>query len=826
MSIKMKMILGIIGTLSLFLISTLATQWIVSQTNKTISVVVDENGLKLELLDGLKNIASHREVQLLSLALLDPDSDSYDADLATSKKHLKDSASTILNYFNKLNSLDFTKKELDVYDEIKQSMSSANAAFGSFMTAIDEEFQDEAVDIMKEEFRPKYQEFANNVARLQEMEKEKNILAIDALHKEESDSVMYLWIAFSIIVLAFTIVGSMITRGLMRSINAMQSTMIKISQTGETKHRIKIYGNDELARASEAFNHLLDDINNAVFGVNNVLNSIAKGDFSQQVESDLKGDFLKMKLEVNASIKQIDSIMNVLEQTAQNFRQGKLAVHQDDSIELEGKFSDVTYDLERSAIRMKGVVESIADTLNHLAHGDFSARSDTDARGEFIPLKDSLNVTLNDLERFVDEVAKVQAAISDGDLTQLVKGKYSGKMAVLKDSLNSSVKNTAVMVAKVEGITKSVVNGVDDMAKGNSDISRRVQEQAAALEETSSSMAEMTTAVRHNAENANHAKDRTMGARKQLESGLETMNKALTSMEEMSEANQKINEITSLIDGIAFQTNLLALNAAVEAARAGENGRGFAVVAGEVRNLAGKSAEAAGDIKHLIENSVKISQESGLYVRQTSDALTKINESMHEVSDMVTTISGTSDEQSRGLQQVNTAVASMDEMTQRNALVVEQAATSSKELLDDADILKEQVNRFTIDEEVTRRTEKLIHSQEASQFEKMIEAHLAWKGKIRAFVEGVDIGVSYEVATDHTACILGKWYYNEGQEFMNLPLMTELGDEHMQMHQGIKTVMDAKSVDDIDSVEQGLLAVDSQSEKVVEILYKLIDQVA
>ncbi|WP_029408012.1 methyl-accepting chemotaxis protein [Thiomicrorhabdus sp. Milos-T2] len=825
MSIKMKMILGIIGTLSLFLISTLATQWIVNQTNKTITVVVDDNGLKLELLDELKNTALHREIQLLNLALLDPDSDQYDADLANSKKHLKESASTILNLFNKLNSLDFTKTELDVYDEIKQTMASSNAAFASFMTAIDEGFQSEAVEIMQEEFHPKYKEFSNNVVQLQEKGKENNRQAIANLLEQESASVMYLWIAFGVLVIAFSIVGSMITQGLMKSINSMVSTMVKISETGETKHRIKVYGNDELAKASKAFNHLLDDINNAIFGVNNVLNSIAKGDFSRQVESDLKGDFLQMKLDVNTSIKQIDSTMNVLEKTAHNFRQGKLMVHKDDSIQLEGKFSDVIYDLDRSAIRMKGVVESIAGTLNHLAHGDFSARSEADARGDFIPLKDSLNVTLSDLENFVNEVAKVQSAISDGDLTLTVKGTYSGKMAVLKDSLNSSVKNTAVMVAKVEGITKSVVHGVDDMAKGNSDVSRRVQEQAAALEQTSSSMAEMTTAVRHNAENANHAKDRTLEAREQLESGLETMNKALVSMEEMSEANQKINEITSLIDGIAFQTNLLALNAAVEAARAGENGRGFAVVAGEVRNLAGKSAEAAGDIKYLIENSVKISQESGLYVRQTSDALTKINESMHEVSEMVTTISATSDEQSSGLQQVNKAVASMDEMTQRNALVVEQAATSSEELLGDADILKEQVNRFIIDKEITRRTEKLIHSQAASQFEKMIEAHLAWKGKIRAFVEGVDIGVSYEVATDHTACILGKWYYSEGQELMNLPLMAELGEEHMQMHQGIKTVMDAKSIDDVDSVEKGLSAVDLQSEKVVEILYKLIDQV-
>jgi len=826
MSIKMKMILGIIGTLTLLLMSSLATQWIINETNKTISVVVDVNGKKLELLADLTNSASQREIQLLNLALLNPDADNYEADLEAKRLALKDSATSIANFFNQLNEMEFSKEEQAIYDEIKANMSGANAAFGSFMTAISEGFQEEAIEIMHDDFRPKYQAFSSVVTKLQNLEKEKNRKAAIELSEQEAQSQLYMWSALLIAVILFSIVGTIITRSLLRPIEALESTMLKIVETGELKHRITVYGNDELARTSKSVNLLLDDISHAVFGVNGVLKDIAKGNFDNRVESELKGDFLSMKNEVNTSVDQISGVVSILEKTAHNFRTGVLQVYKDDSTQLEGKFSDVLYDLERSAVRMKSNVESIAETLNHLAHGDFSARSETDARGDFIPLKESLNITLTDLENFVDEVAKVQSSISEGDLTHTVEGVYAGKMAVLKDSLNSSVTNTAVMVAKVEAIAQSVVTGVEGLAKGNSDISNRVQEQAAALEETSASMEEMTSTVRNNADNAVQAKDKTLNARKQLETGLETMEQALSSMEQMSEANRKINEITTLIDGIAFQTNLLALNAAVEAARAGEHGRGFAVVAGEVRNLAGKSAEAAGEIKHLIENSVKISQESGLYVRQTSEALGEINISMDEVSVMVTEISGTSEEQARGVEQINSAIASMDEMTQGNANVVQNAAESSKALLGDADILKEQVNKFTIDAVVSQRTAKLIHSETASQFEKMIEAHMAWKGKIRAFVEGVDIGVSYDVATDHTACILGKWYYSDGQSFMHLPLMTQLGDEHMQMHQGIKTVMDAKSIDDVDSVEKGLAAVDQQSEKVVALLHQMIEQVA
>ena len=826
MSIKIKMILGIVATLFLLLLGNLATQYLISETNKTLSQVINVNGEKLALLNQLKNTSDEREIQLLNLVLLDEDEEGYDEKMAQGDKVLKETATKVFNVFERLNKIELNPEEAKIYEELRANVSSANASFGSFMTAIDEGFRDEAIVIMQEEFRPKYKAFADIVEHFRDYEIAQNTAAIESLYAEQEKSEVYRWGGFAVIVVLFSLIGFVVTRGLMRPIKAMENTMQKICQTGELKHRIEVYGKDELAITSRAVNGLLENISGSVFAVNAVLKEVSKGKFDEEVSLELKGDFLLMKNEVNNSVGQIRSVMDMLEITAHNFRAGKLEVHREESVELEGKFADVLFDLERSSINIKSSLASIAKTLKHLSKGDFSVRSEADVRGDFIPLKESLNVTLNDLESFVDEVAVVQAAISEGDLTKTVNGKYSGKMAVLKDSLNSSARNTAIMVGKVGAIAQSVVGGVQGLAEGNTKISNRVQEQAAALEETSASMEEMTSAVRQNADNAIHAKNKTTDASQQLEAGLVTMQKALNSMTEMSEASQKINDITTLIDGIAFQTNLLALNAAVEAARAGEHGRGFAVVAGEVRNLAGKSAEAAGEIKQLIENSVKISEQSGLYVGQTSEALTAINSTMLEVSDMVADIAGTSEEQARGVEQVNSAILSMDEMTQKNAVIVQSAAESSNSLLGDADILKGQVNLFTIDTTISNRMAKLIHSKTAAHFEKMIEAHLAWKGKIRAYVEGVDIGVTYEAATDHTACMLGKWYYAEGQQLMHLPQMVQLGDEHMQMHQGIKTVMDAKSVDDIVSVEEGLSAVDKQSEKVVELLYQLIDELA
>lgn len=712
MTIRLKIILAIVGALALLIVSNLATHLLIKETNKTIALVVDVNGERLNLLNTLTKEASKREVSLLNLVLLDPDADSYSEKSEAIQVQLKVGAEQISGSFNKLNEFKLEGKEKEVYEEVKVTMQSANTSFSSFMVAVNEGFQDEAFDIMREEFSPKYTKFSELVNELQVIGKDKNRLAIENLYIEQESGLMYLMVGTVVTIFIFLLGGYFIGRSILAPIQQMEATMLEIVQTGDMKHRIAIRGKDEIASTSKAVNALLEDISRTVECVNEVLRNTALGDFEQRVEFDLKGDFLKMKNEVNGSVSQIQSIVSILETTAQNFRSGDLQVHKDDSVQLEGKFQSVLYDLDRSAIRMKDNVEGIAQTLDSLAHGDFSVRVDIEARGDFIPLKDSLNITLNDLETFVNEVARVQEHISQGNLTHTVDGSYSGKMHGLQESLNSSVKNTAVLVAKVESITQSVAMGVDDIAEGNGNINERVRQQTAAIEDTSASMEEMTNAVRQNAESAHQAKDKTAQAQQQLEVGLKTMQQALLSMDQMSEANNKINEITSLIDGIAFQTNLLALNAAVEAARAGEHGRGFAVVAGEVRSLAGKSADAAGEIKHLIENSVKVSQESGRYVRSTSDALAEINESMQEVGNMVTDISETSEEQARGVEHVNQAIHTMDEMTQGNAEIVQTATDASQNLLDNTVALKEQVNQFTVDSHSSISSVALIAQNE------------------------------------------------------------------------------------------------------------------
>jgi methyl-accepting chemotaxis protein len=236
-----------------------------------------------------------------------------------------------------------------------------------------------------------------------------------------------------------------------------------------------------------------------------------------------------------------------------------------------------------------------------------------------------------------------------------------------------------------------------EIARGNDDLSHRTQEQASSLEETAASMEEMTATVKQNAENATAADRLSRHARSEAEKGGTVVGEAMDAMREIGDSSRRIGDIVGLIDEIAFQTNLLALNAAVEAARAGEQGRGFAVVAAEVRRLAQSSAAASREIKGLIAESGERVEVGAALVEQSSLALRDIVASVKKVTDIVAEIAAASAEQSAGVDQVNLAIAQIDQVTQENAALVEEAAAAAKSMQDQALALSEQVAFFTVD---------------------------------------------------------------------------------------------------------------------------------
>jgi methyl-accepting chemotaxis protein len=287
--------------------------------------------------------------------------------------------------------------------------------------------------------------------------------------------------------------------------------------------------------------------------------------------------------------------------------------------------------------------------------------------------------------------------VANGDLTMKISEPGSNEIGRLFASMRSMQLGLVDTVSRVRTSTDIINTGAQEIASGNLDLSSRTETQASSLEETAASMEQLTGTVKQNAENAQQANQLAHSASETAVKGGEVVAQVVDTMNAINESSKKIVDIISVIDGIAFQTNILALNAAVEAARAGEQGRGFAVVASEVRSLAQRSAAAAKEIKELITDSVSKVDSGSRLVEHAGMTMGEVVDSVRRVTDIVGEISSASREQSDGIAQVNKAIAQMDEVTQQNAALVEEAAAAAQSLQTQAVTLAEAVGIFRID---------------------------------------------------------------------------------------------------------------------------------
>ena len=341
----------------------------------------------------------------------------------------------------------------------------------------------------------------------------------------------------------------------------------------------------------------------------------------------------------------------------------------------------------------------VQNIVSAVVQGELGNRIAADGKsGFFLNLATGINELVDNVGTVVDEVQLIVAAANSGDLTKRMSldGK-AGLVVRIGTGINELTENMATLVSQVKEAASEVSRGADEIRQGNTNLSQRTEEQASSLEETASSMEQMTSTVKQNADNAGQANQLALAARDQAEKGGPVVARAVQAMTEINESSKKIADIIGVIDEIAFQTNLLALNAAVEAARAGEQGRGFAVVATEVRNLAGRSATAAKEIKGLIQDSVKKVDEgsgAGDAVRRDAraDRLGGQEGHGHRGGDR----GGQSQEQSAGIEQVNKAVMQLDELTQQNAALVEEASAASQSMADQARALNETMSRYEV----------------------------------------------------------------------------------------------------------------------------------
>ncbi|MCZ8393586.1 methyl-accepting chemotaxis protein [Achromobacter xylosoxidans] len=301
------------------------------------------------------------------------------------------------------------------------------------------------------------------------------------------------------------------------------------------------------------------------------------------------------------------------------------------------------------------------------------------------------------------QAVTVAETVARGDLGQPINANTRDETGRLLRALHDMQDKLAGAVRTIRAGSETISSAAGQIAAGNTDLSSRTEEQAASLEETAASMEELASTVKQNADNARQANQLAASASEVAQRGGAVVSAVVSTMGDISASSRKISEIVSVIDGIAFQTNILALNAAVEAARAGEQGKGFAVVAGEVRSLAQRSAQAAREVKALIEASVSKVAEGAGQAENAGTTMQEVVASVKRVTDIMGEIAAASQEQASGIEQVNRAVSQMDEATQQNAALVEEAAAAAGSMQDQAHALVRAVGVFRLSEDAARR---------------------------------------------------------------------------------------------------------------------------
>lgn len=446
----------------------------------------------------------------------------------------------------------------------------------------------------------------------------------------------------------------------------------------------------------EGINQILDALIKPLNVAAKYVEQIAQGQIPDKITDEYHGDFNTIKNNLNQCIGAVNTLVTDVNLLSQAAIEGRLSTRADVT-RHQGDFRKIVMGVNATLDSVIGPLNVAAQCVADISNGQIPAKITTPYQGDFNEIKNNLNTCIDAVNYMVADVNLLADAAREGRITvRADAAKHSGDFREIVDGVNNTLDLIVAPIVAVTKAIETITTAANEISSGNADLSSRTESQASSLEQTAASMEELASIVKQNAENARQANQLALEASDIAIKGGEVVNEVVSTMGTINDSAKKIEDIISVIDGIAFQTNILALNAAVEAARAGEQGRGFAVVAGEVRNLAQRSASAAKEIKALITDSVTKTAEGTKLVENAGNTMDEVVGSVQRVAHIINEISAASTEQTAGIDQVNQAVTSMDDATQQNAALVEQAAAAAESLVDQANQLTEVISQFKL----------------------------------------------------------------------------------------------------------------------------------
>ncbi|WAW93694.1 methyl-accepting chemotaxis protein [Xanthomonas citri pv. malvacearum] len=626
-----------------------------------------------------------------------------------------------------------------LFDVFVADWKKASASYASVDEMMELNLPDDAIDTFVGETRTLHNKAKDSLAALIA---EDNLLAQAA--KTKAEKVHATSVTLTLVVLLIGIAGGLglaflFARSIVKSMRGAVTTATEIAG-GKLDGQINVQGQDEVGELMRSMQRMQRDLKERIerdqeiadenLRIRTALDKSSTGTFITDPERVMiyaNDAFKKIVAQYESSIrlaspefdasKVIGQHISYLGLSDATVRKAIAALERDGVTSFEERFGEVVLAQTVTSIKNEQgetsgevcewrdrtievqVEEEVARIVRAAASGDMSGRVETDGKqGFFLQLAQQLNGLLDANAGSLEQISTLLSALSRGDLTVRMHGEFSGVFAQMRDDANATAEQLADIVGRIKMSSTAINSAAGEIASGNSDLSHRTEQQAANLEETAASMEELTSTVKQNAESARQANQLAIGATGVASQGGEVVSQVVTTMSGIEASSKKIADIISVIDGIAFQTNILALNAAVEAARAGEQGRGFAVVASEVRTLAQRSSGAAKEIKGLIDDSVHKVAEGSALVRKAGATMADIVASVQRVTDIMGEISAASQEQSSGIEQVNQTITQMDETTQQNAALVEEATAAARSMEEQAGHLAEAVSVFKLDD--------------------------------------------------------------------------------------------------------------------------------
>jgi len=467
--------------------------------------------------------------------------------------------------------------------------------------------------------------------------------------------------------------------------------------------------------------------------------------------------------------------------------------------------------------QQRQVEATLDNAMKSAAKGHTNIHLNTDGLdGFYLYTADNINSLLASLNGAIEGMVEIMVALSSGDLYKRVDKEFSGSLAAMKSATNTSLDNLSGIMLQIKEVSKETLMSAEESEKSSSFLADKIQQAAATLQEINADMQGINQMQSENTQQLSSVSELAKNAMSLNHQARSSMDESISAMQSITDTSERIEAIIGLIDGIAFQTNLLALNAAVEAARAGEHGRGFAVVAGEVRNLSAKSAEAAKDIKQLIQESGAKVHEGAEKVRATHAVFTEVESGVSKIGTTLDEVVLSIQDQQGKVTDMTQAVASLDGNIQSNALLVEETSTTAKSLSKQSHLLDHEVSKFKINERLTevKTNYPAVHGVNLAELRDQMRL---WITRTQSYLNGVNIEYNEHEEIDPKKCELGKGLgvlLQKEPNLAQLPLWKNIVDLHSRQHHTVQMVLELRN----QSTELSLSELDMIDEMIKEFI--------